>query len=316
MIRVRISNFIKRNKDKISDLGIKLIIVAIVVFIATIVLSHNRNTDSNNQNYIATEIYTPKETVIKGKEVTEKQYAIDDNLVKNFMQYCNDGKVNEAYELISDDCKSNLYKTIDDFKEIYYNQVFKEKREYNLQSWISTNNYTVYKIRYTTNMLATGKYEEGNTFQDYITLIKNADLPKISIGNFVLAEGYNKETETKEIKARVIKKVVYIEDEEYEIEIRNKTQNTILLDNLNSSYNIKLLDKSATTYSAYINKIFEQDMKIMPEETKRIVIRFKKSCSSDKTSEYIQFSKVIRNYDDYIKNVGEYTGMFNLRIKV
>lgn len=315
MFKVKISNFIKKNKDKISDLGMKLIIVAIVIFIATIMLSSmGRNDEEQVKN--KKEIFTPKETIIKGKEITEEQYTVDNDLVKQFMQYCNQGKVNEAYELISDDCKNNLYKTIEVFKETYYNQVFKEKREYNLQSWISTNNYTVYKIRYTTNMLATGKYEEGNTFQDYITLIKNAASPKISIGNFVLAEEYNKETETKEIKARVIKKVVYIEDEEYEIEIRNKTQNTILLDNLNSSYNIKLLDKSATTYSAYINKIFEQDMKIIPEETKRIVIRFKKSCSSDKTSEYIQFSKVIRNYDDYIKNVGEYTGMFNLRIKV
>ena len=33
MIRVKISNFIKRNKNKISDLGKKLIIVAIVVFV-------------------------------------------------------------------------------------------------------------------------------------------------------------------------------------------------------------------------------------------------------------------------------------------
>jgi len=51
MIRVKISNFIKNNINKIRDLGIKLIIVAIIIIIATIILSTNRNHKTNSDNY-------------------------------------------------------------------------------------------------------------------------------------------------------------------------------------------------------------------------------------------------------------------------
>lgn len=315
MIKRWFSNFLKINKGKFRDLGVKLIIVAIVVFIATIVLSFSKNDNVNKENEIKN-VYKPQEAIIKGSNISEKQYVTDKNTVNQFLEYCNNKKIEEAYALISDECKNSLYPTIDIFKSNYYDYIFKENRQYNLQAWISTNKYTIYKIRYTTNMLVTGKYNENNTFQDYITLIKEDNEPKISIGNFILAEENNKETETKEIKARVIKKMVYIEDEEYEIEIRNKTQNPILLDNLNSNYNISLIDKEGQTYRAYINGIFKQDMKIMPQTTKRIKIKFKKACSSEKKSEYIQFSKVIRNYDDYKNNEEEYTDIFNFRIRL
>ena len=316
MIRVKISNFIKRNKNKISDLGMKLIIVAIVVFIATIMLSFSRNNSNDLQNNV-NQIYKPRDTIIKGSSVTEEQYSTDNNVIQTFMQYCNEGNVEEAYALISNDCKENLYKTLNIFKESYYNTVFNEKRQYNLQSWISTNDYTIYRIRYTTDLLSTGKYEEDNVYQDYITLIKNTETPKISIGNFIFAKEYeNQSTEVEELLARVIKKIVYLNDEEYEIEVKNKTQNTIMLDNLENPNNIKLLGESDSTYSVYLNRIFVQDVRLQPGETKRITIRFKKSCSTDKQTEYIQFYKVIRNYESYIKNIENYTDTFSFKIKI
>ena len=50
MIRVKISGFIKRNKYKIQNLLTKLIIVAIVVLIATIILSAFRRNEQEENN--------------------------------------------------------------------------------------------------------------------------------------------------------------------------------------------------------------------------------------------------------------------------
>ena len=316
MIRVKISNFIKRNKNKISDLGKKLIIVAIVVFIATIILSFTKNTSKDEDNNTVKEAYTPRETVIEGKDISEEQYESDTNVLNQFLEYCNNKQIEEAYNLISEDCKENIYKTIDVFKQSYYNPIFAEKRAYNLQSWVSTDSYTVYRIRYTTDMLSTGKYQENNVYQDYITLIKNAESPKVSIGNFVLAEECDKKTEVNEISARIIKKVIYTEDEEYEIEVRNKTNKTIMLDSLNSTDNIKLIADSNLTYPTYISKIYKQDVILKPKDIKRIKLRFKKSCSSNKKTEYIQFYKVIRDYETYTQDTQNYTDTFSFRIKI
>ena len=48
MIRLRINNFIKKHKDKIYDLVQKLIMVAMIVLIATIVMSSLTSFESNN----------------------------------------------------------------------------------------------------------------------------------------------------------------------------------------------------------------------------------------------------------------------------
>ena len=43
MLKRWISNFKKKNKSKFYNLGIKLIMVAIIVFIATVIMSMKRN---------------------------------------------------------------------------------------------------------------------------------------------------------------------------------------------------------------------------------------------------------------------------------
>lgn len=316
MLRVRISNFIRKNKDKINDLVVKLTIVAIVVLIATIVLSFSRNNRQNEKNNENKEVYKPQETVVKGRDVPEKQYTADTNAINQFLEYCNNKEFEKAYELISTDCKEELYPSLELFKTNYCANIFKEKREYNLQSWVSTNQYTIYKIRYTTNLLATGKYDENNVYQDYITLIKENNNEKIAIGTFILKQELSKETDTQEIQAKVINKNIYVEDEEYELYVKNKTENIIKLDSLKKTDNIKIIGDSGGAYDVYTNKIFSSNITIQPGETKRITLRFKKSIGSDNISKYIQFSEVIRNYTEYMKDEDNYLDLFNLKIQL
>lgn len=315
MVKAKLSNFIKNNELKLKNLGKKILIVAIAVFIATIMLSFTRKKDSSTNSSV-NNIYRPTETVIKGSNISEKQFITDKNTVNTFMDLCNSGKINEAYNLLSDECKNYLYPTIDIFKKSYYQIIFKEKREYNLQSWVSTSNYTVYKIRYTNNILSSGIYNENNVLQDYITLVKNKNSNKISIGSFITTENCNVITKTNEIEAQVIKKNIYVEDEEYEIQIKNKTSNLILLDDLKNSNNIQLVGDNESVFNAYTNRIFASDILLNPGETKKVKIKFKKSCSSNKNSKFIQFLKVINNYNNYTNNEKNYNDTFYLKIKV
>lgn len=314
-IKLKISNFIRKHKDKIKDLSQKIIMVAMGVFIATIILSGLSNIEDSQTDDDISNVYKPTDTVIKGSNVSEEQYKEDSNLVNTFLEFCNNGKIEEAYNLISDECKEERYSTIQEFKQHYYESIFNKKRQCNLQAWISNSKYTVYKVRYTNNMLGTGTYDENDVYQDYITLNKNGDTEKISIGSFVDSEECNIITKTNEIEATVVSKKTYISDEEYEIYIKNNTDKTILLDNLKTNTNV-LLEGNGIEYGAYVNKLYISTLKIEPGKIQRVIIRFIKSLGSDNNSETIQFLNVIKDYDAYIENEETYNDVTEIKIKV
>lgn len=187
-----------------------------------------------------------------------------------------------------------------------------------MQAWISTRDYTVYKVRYTNNMLATGTYDENDVYEDYITLNKEKNTEQISIGSFVDSQECNIKTETNEIQATVKKRKIYIEFEEYEMHIKNITDKTIALDTLESYATIWLVANGGTLYYPYKNSISKNSLIIEPGENNIITIRFMKSLSSNKTSDRIQFSKAIKDYDAYleIENKEEYSDFAEIKIKV
>ena len=314
-IKLVISNFIRKNKDKIRDFGQKFIMVAMGVFIATIILSSLTNMNDNNADKDISNVYKPTQTIIKGSDISKEQFEEDKNLVNTFLEFCNNGKIEEAYNLVSDECKKEVYPTLEDFKKYYYNDIFDKKRECNLQAWISNSNYTVYKVRYTNSMLATGTYDETNVYQDYITLNRKNDTEKISIGNFIDSEECNIVAKTDEIQATVVKKRTYISDEEYEIYIKNNSDKTILLDTLETNTKIWLLADNAK-FIPYFNKLYISNLTIEPGEIKRIEIRFMKNLSSSHTSETIQFTNVIKDYDVYSQDKEAYTDVIEIKIKV
>lgn len=313
MIKVKISNFIKNNLGKIRDLGTKLIIVAIVVLVATIMLSSDSNYSDVEEDNI--NVYKPTETVIKGSNVSEEQYEKNSNTVEKFLDFCNNGQITEAYSLLTEDCKKEQYPTENDFKKYYQDVIFKNKRQYNMQAWITTGKYIVYKIRYTDNILETGSYNEENIYQDYITLNRYSDEEKISIGNFIYSEDCNIITNTDLVQATVTKKKINMSYEEYDITIKNNSEKTILLDTLENGLTINLFANDVR-YTAFTNKLFVSNLKFEPGETKKVTIRFKKYLTSNNTSEKIEFSKVIKDYESYQQNKENYNDTASIKIKL
>lgn len=315
MIRNIINNFIRKHKNKIRDLGQKLIMVAMGVFIATIMLSTISNNDNTKKDDDITNVYKPTETVIKGSDVSKEQYQADTTTTNKFLEFCNNGNIQEAYDLLMDECKEELYPTIEIFKNNYYNNIFNKKRECNLQAWISTNDYTVYRVRYTNDMLATGTYDSSDVYQDYITLNKKNGTEKIALGGFVDSKECNVITKKENIEATVTKKIQHVSYEEYEISIKNNTQKTILLDNLESSGTIRLI-AGGEQYTAYTNRLYIVNLLINPGEYQKITIRFKKSFGSNKTSKKIEFLEVIKDYETYTQNKDTYIDKTEFTIKL
>ena len=100
-----------------------------------------------------------KEELYSSEEYRQEvQQAEDSELEKKtinqFIQYCNEQKIKEAYEMLSDSCKSKKFSTVDIFKEEYINKKFNIKicdYEINKQE---DNTYIISLIE---DMIVTGK---------------------------------------------------------------------------------------------------------------------------------------------------------------
>ena len=113
--RVKIYNFFKRNKVKIF---IAIIIIAIIVGI-------NIYLGKKQANQPPSTSYEPHTPIISGSEVkSEKTKATIDETIKNYMDKCNTKKYEDAYNMISSECKKAKFNNnIEVFKK-YIDYIF------------------------------------------------------------------------------------------------------------------------------------------------------------------------------------------------
>ena len=91
-----------------------------------------------------------QEIILKEQRV---QTAKEKEYIKNFIDYCNTGKTEEAYAMLSEKCKQEKYANLQNFKEKYLNRVFNIKiYDYKIQK--DNDKYEVTLIQ---DALLTGK---------------------------------------------------------------------------------------------------------------------------------------------------------------
>lgn len=104
-----------------------------------------------NNNYINNTY--ENELVSKTNELT-KINEEDKKIISKFIEYCNDGNVSEAYNMLSDKCKTEVYYSEDIFKNEYIGEFFRIKI---VKYEVGFLNDDTYKVDLTQNMLETGK---------------------------------------------------------------------------------------------------------------------------------------------------------------
>ena len=151
-------------------------IVVIVAVITGIILAiqgldyYYKIKNTNNNVTISEESKTtlPNIDIEKNKE--------NKKIINQFVNYCNDGNIEEAYQMISTNCKIEKFKDINTFKKNYIEKVFKIKQEIE----ISRMQDASYEITYTDDALLSGG-KGKNEKKDYVYIISENDGDKISI---------------------------------------------------------------------------------------------------------------------------------------
>lgn len=223
------------------------------------------------------------------------------NIINAFITNCNNGKTQEAYEMLSADCKDIIYPTVDEFVQKYYNNIFTENKTYEAELWIESQGICTYRITFLGDLLSTGG-TNALAIEDYYTIVKEDGKYKLNISNFVKREEINKATENVKITVAVLSKNVYIDNIEYNLKIKNNTSKEIMLDSRESSKKVYLQDSNEVKYVSYLYEMLDKDLRLLAGETKEVSIKFARSYKKGIKDKQIVFSDILLDYRGYRKN--------------
>lgn len=250
----------------------------------------NNSTQSIEQPYNNIKIKSD-ESVLTGEKMSQEE--IDSiKIINDFFEYCNEQKIQEAYDLLSDECKEEMYSSVQIFKEMYYNKVLDgQAKNISIENW---NNNT-YKVDIGDDYLSSGKYTKENNIQDYITIQDD----KLNINKYIGRSKIEKNKSEENMDVLVLNKDEYIDYTIYTFEIKNNSNETIILDPLEDINTMYIKDDDGVKYSAYTHEISEGNLTIGESSKKQIKIKYYSKYISTKKIEEIVFSRVMLNNDYY-----------------
>ena len=291
-----------------------LTIFAVIVFVLIIINSANnllKGSNSSNQtiqnNNTAVDLTKPNESITTGQKIPEEVVEKNKNIIQEFVEYCNQGKTQDAYLLLSKDCMSEFNNDINLFITNYYQKVFNINRSYKLELWNNKSNYYIYKITYINgNILASGGNNNAqNNIEDYITIIYENGENKININSFIKKQEIQKSQVAENIEILVNYKKVYKNYEIYNITIKNNTQNTINISENRENSDVCLVDSNDVEYNSFIEEFATNSLKLEKYRQTTINLRFNKMYDLDRNIQIMNFKNIIVNQDKADVNQNE-----------
>ena len=304
----RIVEWYNRNRQKIT-FTIAFIVIIIIANMVLVYLS-NRTREQQmkeniTQNIVEHEIQEEfnqiaidsEESVLTGDELTSGQVKMID-IIEQFVEYCNNQNAEEAYNLLSDECKDEMYNTLNDFEISYYEPVFGgKKKSVSVENWSSN----IYKVTIQRDILSTGIYSDENTLQDYMSVIRDENENyKLNINGYIGREAINVSKNQNDIEITVLESNTYKDYQTYTFRVTNNSENQILLDDKSNIDSMRLEDENGIEYAAYTHEISDTELVIPAGQTREIEIKYYNKYISTKQIEKIIFSRIVLNY-----NIGE-----------
>ncbi len=296
----KIIRYWNQNRKKI------IIIIAIIAFIIIMLnvinyIVKQMNDRPKDEEFNIEDLQKPTQSVITGQNVSKDITEENIDIIKNFVDYCNNNEIEKAYELLSNDCKAEFNNNINTFINNYYKRNFQTKKTYDLELMFSAENSYTYKTTYyDANILATGGPNADN-FEDYLTIINQNEEKKLNINGFIKKQEINQSQTTDGVQITIKNKKVYRDHEQYKISIQNNTQNTISISDGQNSGDICLLDKNNVKYASFLHEIPLESLIIEPMRTTELDITFNRIYDTYRIMKKMQFSNICLNQENSAK---------------
>lgn len=290
------------NRNRIFIWVSILIIVFVIIMIrmansAAVKESKSGNDQETTLNNVVSYDNESK-SIISGGDVP-KEYSDDiGEIINTFYTYCCNHEPEKAYDMLTDEMKNLKYKNLQSFVNNYYTEKFEGNKEFSFNSWITKRNANIYIVNIYDNMLATGKSSKDEYIEDYITVVPVEDTYKINVDGYIGREEINKEVDNDNINIKLTYKDLYLDYEIDNFYVKNKTNNTIMLDPMENTKSTYLTDSNQIKYDAMVYENKKEDMILNPDEYKSISIKFNVSYRDDLVLKNVNFTKIV-NYDEY-----------------
>lgn len=331
-----------QNRKKVWKVIIIIVFALLMLrMLNQIAKEYNESKKEDEQNTIIDVQSNYKEdyTAISNKQINESVAQENSEIIKEFINLCNERNIEGAYNLLSNECKEVNYPTIEVFKTNYYDKIFTTTKSFNQEGWITKDNRYTYRITIINDPLSTGTVNYNNSFQDFYTIVENDGELKLNISSYIAREEINKGVEINNVKINVKYRDCYMNYEEYVLEIANYSDKVVALDSKEKSDTLYILGELNNKYSCYnseittsyssnvlanseeisseTEEIIREDNTIttnvvIPSKTiKNVKIKFNKMYSPERKITAMEFSDFIEDYEEYLNTNNK--KMYNAR---
>lgn len=286
-LRLKIRHFLKKHQ--------RLIIFIIVILI--IIITINRILISLKPKPSPTTTYTPHISVLDNtSEVPDKVEKSFENFIEKYVIYCNTGDYTNAWNLVSKECKENLFdNSYTDFVE-YVQTKFNSHKRYAIQDYSNYNDKYIYSVKIFDDYLATGLTNQTYLYQEE-KMVASYDENKnvvFSVGNYMDSKEINAMNANEYLRVEVkeaIEKYGFII---YKVKFTNIKDYTVVIQDENSNTNEVLINVGSENRGP--ENIFNIILK--PGETKEVELSFAKFYDSNLVvnSLILNSIRILENY--------------------
>ena len=303
-IRINIIDFFKKHGKKII----------IILFVWAIILTINYFVGKIEETPEIQTNYNPHESVMENGSVPTNLQEPIEQLIGQFVENCNNKDYEAAYNLLTEDCKNNIYPDIELFKQ-YVDSVFPNKKIYNIQNFSNKDEIYIYTVNILNDILATGLNDEvdENVYSEkYVVIEENGQL-KLSIRQYIGRQNLTYIYEDEYMKIKIESVDIKYDNIVYNLNITNKSENYIVYSDYSVDYEIALDTSEGLKRRA--DEVLEP-ITLDKLETKNFSVKFTIFYDEDTQIEDMLFDyiRIYENDEDY-ENGNEPIDDFAIKIK-
>lgn len=291
----KLRRFFYQNKYQIFAVVGAIVFVIIIIQLLNNLVKEDINEEMINKseniiiNNESNQGMISEKSAVTGNEISKSKLDKATTAINSFIEFCNNQNLEEAYSLLTEECKKQIYSSLETFKQSYYKNVFNgEKKNCTIENWVNDT----YKVNITGDILATGNYNEYAK-QDYITVKEEDDEYKLNINNYIGYTEINKVTTHDNAIIEVVNKNTFKDYEQYTIKVTNNTSKIMQLDNISNTDSLYIEDSKGVKYPYYNHELTTPMLTVSAGQTKEITIKFYSSYVSTKKIEKITFSNIM-----------------------
>lgn len=297
----KIFRYYNQNKLKVW-IGI-LLIIFLLILIKTLNANIKNNDSKNNDKETTSNVVSYRnqsKSMVDGGSVSETYSEDLGKFINQFFSYCIEHNPHNAYTMLSNDTKQELYQTEELFVKNYYQSRFNGNKDFSFQSWSSVDNVYIYQVKIFDNMLATGQSSE-NYIEEYVTISNEDGGYKLNINSYLGRKNINKKSEDKNLSVEVIRVDRYLDYEIYTLSVQNKKETDMILDTRRKTSSCYVKDDRDNKFEALLYENKEEELVFSPNEKKTIRIKFSDSNRKNLKIKSINFTDIVES-NEYIKN--------------